>query len=229
MQIKVAKKVQFQQKYLKKKQWAVCRAANLNDKFITVILSFLWMLTLHTSVPKPWVLTSICPDPRRPTPVGKNKVGKSMNTKPLFQKNTLILVMCQRWFVLPPRKKKQRGPDEHLHVSKRYSPLSTEIWNKQNTQNKSEETLPKPTASSHTDPTTTTHRPAWKGPALPLFLKLWQHFAVELVLVEQRFDTVCVVLQVLQQHLQIPARQSTHNSSKPSFLFATFTYEWSTF
>lgn len=54
-----------------------------------------------------------------------------------------------------------------------------------------------------------THRPAWKRPHVPFLLKVQQHFAVELILVQQRFDPVGVVLQVLQQHLQIPAQTAT--------------------
>lgn len=59
--------------------------------------------------------------------------------------------------------------------------------------------------SWYEDPNKETYRPAWKSPHLPFFLKVRQHFAVQLVLVQQRFDPVRVVLQVLQQHLQIPA------------------------
>lgn len=39
-----------------------------------------------------------------------------------------------------------------------------------------------------------TYRPAWEGPIVPLFLKVCQHFVIEIVLVLQRFNPVCVVL-----------------------------------
>lgn len=61
--------------------------------------------------------------------------------------------------------------------------------------------------SSHTN--RSTYRPAWKRPIVPFLFKVQQHFAVELVLVQQRFDPVGVVLQILQQHLQIPAHTFT--------------------
>lgn len=53
-----------------------------------------------------------------------------------------------------------------------------------------------------------THRPAWEVANVPFFLKVGEHFVVELILVQQRFDSVRVVLQVLQQHLEVPAPTS---------------------
>lgn len=50
-----------------------------------------------------------------------------------------------------------------------------------------------------------THRPAWEVANVPFLLKVGEHFVVELVLVQQRLDAVRVVLQVLEQHLQVPA------------------------
>lgn len=46
-----------------------------------------------------------------------------------------------------------------------------------------------------------TYRPAWEGPAVPFLFKVCQHFAIEIILVQQGFDPVCVVLQILQEHL----------------------------
>lgn len=75
-------------------------------------------------------------------------------------------------------------------------------------------TTTRPTITTYEEPDRRTYRPSWKSPHLPFFLKVRQHFAVQLVLVQQRFDPVCVVLQVLQQHLQIPA--PTPNTSHVS-------------
>lgn len=58
-----------------------------------------------------------------------------------------------------------------------------------------------------------THRPARKSAVLPLLLKVHQHFPVQLVLIQQRLHSVCVTLQVIQQHLQVPA----HNSTTPDY------------
>lgn len=57
-----------------------------------------------------------------------------------------------------------------------------------------------------------TYWPARKGPVVPFFLKVGQHFAVEVVLVQQGFDPVGVVLQVLQQHLQVSAQPAAFST-----------------
>lgn len=46
-----------------------------------------------------------------------------------------------------------------------------------------------------------TYRPAWERPTVPFLFKVYQHFAKEIVLVQQGLDPVCVVLQILQEHL----------------------------
>lgn len=46
-----------------------------------------------------------------------------------------------------------------------------------------------------------TYRPAWKRPTVPFLFKVCQHFAVQIILVQQGLDPVCVVLQILQEHL----------------------------
>lgn len=77
-----------------------------------------------------------------------------------------------------------------------------------------------------------THRPARKRPVLPLFLKVGQDFPVELVLVQQRLDPVRVVLQVLQQHLQVPAQATWFPQVmqfRPTGSDATQTGSWTYF
>lgn len=54
-----------------------------------------------------------------------------------------------------------------------------------------------------------TYRPAWERPTVPFLFKVCQHSAVEIILVQQGLDPVCVVLQILQEHLQIPAQSSS--------------------
>lgn len=65
-----------------------------------------------------------------------------------------------------------------------------------------------------------THRPAWEIANVPFLLKVGEHFVVELVLVQQRLDSVRVVLQVLQQHLQVP--EPTRASSQVSEMVRGF-------
>lgn len=121
-------------------------------------------------------------------------------------KKIKILSNIQLWALwlcfssLPPKRRMQRGPDELQHVSKRCSSLST------STQQKCQRATQTRTTSTHFSPTSRTYRPAREVPILPFLLKVWQHFAVEIILVQQRLDPVCVVLQVLQQHLQVPAQ-----------------------
>lgn len=63
-----------------------------------------------------------------------------------------------------------------------------------------------------------THRPAGEVAVVPFLLKIGEHFVVELVLVQQGLDAVGVVLQVLQQHLQVPAT-TTESSVKWCLVF----------
>jgi len=98
--------------------------------------------------------------------------------------------------VLPPKKKRPRGPDELQHVSKHCSSLSTVIKTQIKTVRRN--VRPRLQPPSHVK---RTHRPAREGPVVPFLFKFYQHFPIQLVLVQQRFDPVCVVLQVLQQHL----------------------------
>lgn len=53
-----------------------------------------------------------------------------------------------------------------------------------------------------------THGPAGKAPVLPLLVKLAQHFAIQLILIQEGLHPVSIVLQVLQQHLQVPGQKT---------------------
>lgn len=59
-----------------------------------------------------------------------------------------------------------------------------------------------------------THRPPWEVADVPFLFKVGEHFVVEFVLVQQGLDAVRVVLQVLQQHLQVPATTTATSSVK---------------